>query len=305
MRKIIKWSIGIVVLCFFLELGIGEYFYRIISTNNYSNGKPSLESMIQNGHLDTAWFNAIEKEELSIESDFNYSLSSLLLLNADSSDQTIIVNHGQGSDKYAMLKVAPMYIELGYNVLLFDCRGHGLSGGKHHSYGYYEKDDIGSVVSYVKERFPDGKVGLHGESMGAASVLLFAAQDTASKLVDFYVSDCAYSDLKTLFSYRLKHDFGLPNLLIIESASLMTRFHDGYFFNEVSPIADMKNITAPILFIHGKLDDYVPTFMGQSLHESKEGQKSLFLMPEAIHAASYHQNPIKYKLAVSSFINSL
>ncbi|HBH49766.1 MAG TPA: hypothetical protein DDX98_14065 [Bacteroidales bacterium] len=305
MRKWIKRLVLLLLFVIAAELIIGEFFYRVITGNNISKGNPTLENEIKYGNLDTLWFNLQQKEYFSIQSAYNYKLSCLMLLHSDTTQNTIIVHHGVGADKYVMLKVAPMYLRLGFNVLLFDSRGHGLSGGKHHSYGYYEKHDLERVVNYAKGRFTDGFTGIHGESMGAATTLLYSTMTNENLQIDFIIEDCAYSDLKELFTYRLKEDFGLPNLLFIEAASLMTRIHDGYWFRQVKPIRELEQISLPILFIHGLKDDFVPTSMGQKLYHKKQGAKSYYWASDAAHAVSFNVNKVEYEKQVNLFLSKL
>lgn len=48
----------------------------------------------------------------------------------------------------------------------------------------------------------DAIIGIHGESMGAASTILYAGlvEDGA----DFYIADCGFSNFSELISYILK-----------------------------------------------------------------------------------------------------
>jgi fermentation-respiration switch protein FrsA (DUF1100 family) len=302
MKKWLKRFTWFIAALLIIEFSVGEYFYRKISQNNPNKGISLLENQIKNGALDAVWYNSLKKEIIRVESADHYSLETLILLHPDTTDHTIIVHHGLGADKFVMLKVAPMYMDLGFNVVLHDSRGHGLSGGKNHTYGYYEQDDLQAIVEEIKNRFPNGRLAIHGESMGAATSMMHAIKYQERNAVDFYIEDCGYSDLKTLFKYRLKNDFGLPNLLILEFSSLVTWLHDGYFFKDVSPIKGMESLATPMLFIHGANDDYVPVFMATDLFEKKNKDKTLHLVENAAHAVSFNVNPQGYEENVSHFI---
>lgn len=214
------------------------------------------------------------------------------------------MQHGLGADKYIMHKLAPMYLNMGFNVLLFDSRAHGESGGESYSYGFYEKYDLDQVLTYVNTRFTNGFIGVHGESMGAATCLLHAGMKDKTAEADFYIADCGYSDLKTLFRHRLKEDFKLPNLFIIEAASIATKWHEGYWFSQVSPIEYLDQVSTPILFIHGTQDDYVPTFMAHQMFQKKAGAKSLYLSEKSEHGTSFGDSPEVYRKAIEDFLVS-
>ncbi|QQS50878.1 MAG: alpha/beta hydrolase [Bacteroidota bacterium] len=303
-----RWIKRIVLIGLILSIGyslIGEYFFRKATETKSLQKTSRLDIEIAAERIDTSWYNHQKKERFTISSEFGYKLQAILLYASDSSQKTIVVHHGLGADKYIMHKLAPMYLNMGFNVLLFDSRAHGESGGESYSYGYYEKFDLDRVLTYVNKRFANGIIGVHGESMGAATCLLHAGMKDKQAEADFYISDCGYSDLKTLFRHRLKEDFKLPNLFIIEAASMATKLHEGYWFSQVSPIENLDQVSTPILFIHGTQDDYVPTFMARQMFQKKAGTKDLYLSEESVHATSFGDHPVEYQKAVEDFLLSI
>jgi len=73
----------------------------------------------------------------------------------------------------AIEKLLPM----GLSVFSFDFAGCGMSEGESISLGYFEKDDIACVVSFLRKIPKMGKIGLWGRSMGAVSCLGYARGD--------------------------------------------------------------------------------------------------------------------------------
>ena len=57
----------------------------------------------------------------------------------------------------------------GLSVFAFDFSGCGMSEGAHVSLGWYEKDDIASIVAFLRNVTKIGRIGLWGRSMGAVS----------------------------------------------------------------------------------------------------------------------------------------
>ena len=62
-------------------------------------------------------------------------------------------------------------------VMTFDFAGCGMSDGNNISLGYYESQDIGSVVHYCRYELEIQDICLFGRSMGATSVLHYAKTD--------------------------------------------------------------------------------------------------------------------------------
>jgi alpha/beta superfamily hydrolase len=57
-------------------------------------------------------------------------------------------------------------------VFTLDFSGSGLSEGDYVSLGWHEKDDLKTVVSYLRNSNQVSRIGLWGRSMGAVTRLL-------------------------------------------------------------------------------------------------------------------------------------
>ncbi len=87
---------------------------------------------------------------------------------------TIIICHGYRVSGTLLSPVATLEYNRGYNILLFDFRGHGGSESVNTSGGNAEVRDLEAAIA-VASRQPEtipGKIVLHGFSMGAAIILL-------------------------------------------------------------------------------------------------------------------------------------
>jgi fermentation-respiration switch protein FrsA (DUF1100 family) len=199
------------------------------------------------------------------------------------------------------IKYMNLFLERGFNAVIYDHRRHGESGGKTTSYGHYEKFDLKAIVDWLKaEKGPGIQVGIHGESMGAATMLLYAGilEDGA----DFYIADCPFSDFKEQLAYRLKAEMKLPPKLFLPVADLFLRMREKYSIADVSPISVIENIKKPILFIHSEKDDFILPTMSEALYEKKKGPKKLYLAVNGIHAQSFNENKEDYKKVIDEFL---
>src|SRR5262249_47029711 len=72
--------------------------------------------------------------------------------------------------------LAPVGYELhrrGYDVLLFDLRGHGASDPSRLSMGRRERNDLRAVLTWAERRgFSPDQIGWLGHSMGASTLLM-------------------------------------------------------------------------------------------------------------------------------------
>ncbi|MDF2538763.1 MAG: hypothetical protein K0S76_1784 [Herbinix sp.] len=254
--------------------------------------------------FDEVAYQAIKKTKFHIRSDFDYVISCELLepeLKAGQAkeNKTAILCHGLGFTKYGCLKYAEVFLGLGFRVLIYDQRNHGLSGGACTSMGYYEKYDLKKLVDWCVSQFgEDCKIVTHGESMGAATVLMHLSIDQRVKCA---IADCAYSDLELLLKHQAKQYYHLPCFLI-PVESFLTYIRTGFWYREVSPIKSISEIDTPVLFIHGKIDNFVPTYMTKQMYACKKKNKAIYLVAGAKHAESCCKNRNGYTQKIDKFL---
>lgn len=120
--------------------------------------------------------------------------------------------------------------------------------------------------------------------------------------VRFIIADCPYSDLTKLMRHQLKKYY-LPVRPTLMLMNRLLKQQAGFSMDDVSPIEVIRTCKLPILFIHGKDDVFVPTWMSEDLHAVKPAPSELLLIDHAAHAVSYCKNPKKYEAAVHQFID--
>ncbi|HHT57724.1 alpha/beta hydrolase [Herbinix luporum] len=255
---------------------------------------------VRDGKLNEERYKKIKKKQFMVLSDYGYKLSCELLIPAYWNNKNIaILCHGFSQCKYKSLIYAEIFIKMGFAVLIYDHRNHGLSGKAYTSMGYYEKYDLKKLVDWCLKAYgSDCKIITHGESMGATTVLLHLGIDDR---VICTIADCAYSDLKELLIHQLKSYYHLPKLLIpIES--FITYLRAGFRYEDVSCESVIRKVKTPVLFIHGKKDSYVPAIMSKKMYKSKERNKALYLVAGAGHGKSCIVNPKGYEEKVEKFV---
>ena len=285
----------------------GNYFYQVIMNYNITDRRTDEEYDRERGVLgvDMEKIEALKHEDVIIPSSFGYNLQGRMIKNSQPTENTVILVHGIGKDKnWSEMKYASLFLSKGFNVFVYDSRGHGESGGEHPSYGFYEKEDLECVAAYIRQKNQgQGIIGIHGESMGAATALLHA--EKYGNNIAFYVSDCAYSDLYQLYYIRCA-DYSVPvavRPLLLNYLSLVCKIRSGFYLTDISPIKDIGKISVPVLFIQGTTDDFVPTFMSNDLFAQKDqGMRELYQAVGAKHAQSIDVNQAAYDEVVQHFL---
>ncbi|MGX6442654.1 alpha/beta hydrolase [Neobacillus sp. K501] len=293
-------ALRVLFLSFLFTFSLGIYFTNRLMYMKKKDELFILKREKEAGRFDPEQFKLLPKREVTIQSPFGYPIKALLV-EPHQSNRYIIISHGVTETKINSIKYMNLFLKRGFNAIIYDHRRHGESGGKTTSFGHYEKFDLKAVIAWLKkEKGSSLLLGIHGESMGAATMLLYAGmlEDGA----DFYIADCPFSDLKEQVSYQLKKDFKVIPSLLIPIADLILRFRDKYSIRHVSPISVIKNIHHPILFIHSEHDDFILPAMTQELYEQKQGPKMLYLAAKGRHAQSYNENPEEYERMIDKFL---
>ncbi len=250
--------------------------------------------------FDEVWYDTVRKNEKWITSPNGYPVKAVFLEPLDTSN-FVVICHGVTENKINSVKYARLFERLGFNSVVYDHRRHGDSGGKTTSFGHYEKMDLQAVVNAVNEYAgKDAIVGIHGESMGAATTLLYAG--TLEDDADFYISDCAFSDFTDQLLYLMKKETPLRTRYAIKLADIFLRVRDGYSMRLVSPRDAVTHIEKPVLFIHSLLDDFILPEMTKELYELKEGPKQIKLFDKGPHAQSFNENPEEYEKTIADFL---
>lgn len=245
-------------------------------------------------------YDSLPKEEVLIPSRYGYDIKAVFV-KPHPHNKFMIFSHGVTENKWNSIKYMNLFLKQGFNAVIYDHRRHGESGGKTTSYGYFEKYDLKSVVDeLIRREGEDVFFGIHGESMGAATLLLYAG--SVEDRADFYIADCPFSDFGEQLSYRMSVEVKMPARFLLPLVNRTLKLRQGYTLKDLSPISVVQNIQKPVLFIHSKNDDFILPQMTKELFEKKQGPKELFLDFHGTHAQSYNDNPEQYEELIQRFL---
>jgi pimeloyl-ACP methyl ester carboxylesterase len=220
----------------------------------------------------------------------------------------VIMVHGKGTDREAgpgdgILGIAAPLSRAGYQVLTFDLRGSGESGGDRFTLGAQEVRDVGGAIDYLRQRglAADG-VNLVGFSMGGATVLLTAADEPAVRAV---AEDSGYADLGDLLDVQVPKVSGLPTWFT-PGMVLAARALVGVDLYAIRPVDAMPGLAArgvPVLIIHGEADTYVPPVNGRRLAASYGPRAETLFIPGAGHVEGHLRSPAAYDDHLRTFLD--
>ena len=185
----------------------------------------------------------------------------------------VVYLHGLGDNRSSGIWIAQHFTALGFDVLAYDSRAHGESGGDACTYGFYEKKDLSRAL----DKLGGGPIVAFGVSLGAGIALQAAAEDPRIALV---VAVAPISDLRTAATERAPFFASRAN---IDEAFRLAEKQAAFRADEVNPAAAATRIHAPVLVIHGAADDETPPAHSERVYGALAGPKKLVLVPGAHH----------------------
>jgi len=206
---------------------------------------------------------------------------------APSNRGTIIFCQGHRGSLEGDLHYAPAFHAAGYNLLTYDFRAHGRSGGTRITMGYRERDDLLAAIEWLGRRGIHA-VGLLGFSMGGAAAIVAAALSPNVKAV---VTDSAFATVDSIVAGGLRSK-GAPAFyayLVGRLSILLMSLLGRCPIQEASPIRWVDKLSPRGLFIiHGGADTYVPEADARRLYAKAGPPKQIWIEPGAGHRGIDH-----------------
>ena len=221
------------------------------------------------------------------------------------SSRAVILLHGFAGSLDPDLRYTPHLHDAGLNVLMFDFRAHGRSGGRITSLGALETRDVRAAITWTRQKGCD-RIGLLGFSMGGRAAIMAANSTPGVKAI---LSDGAPPRLVTAVTQNLcLRKIPLPiswlaARMMLFGGSLITG--SNLFTND--PLFVAQDLTGiPTLFFHGEKDRYTTLAQMCIMVESAGKHAGLWLVPEARHRDIEKTRPDEYiKKLIAFFTENL
>jgi pimeloyl-ACP methyl ester carboxylesterase len=254
-------------------------------------------------HALTVTSSLVSIEEVGFRSPDGVDLSGWLL-RGQPEHSAVLLAHDAGSSKASLLGLALPLQKAGYNVLLFDFRGHGGSGGDVCTLGLHEKRDVLGAVDFITTlRGVDARgIGVFGIGMGAHAAVLAAADRPAIKVLalDALYPDVSYPLVRRAYAgwgfgvrwlgFLPRWIFDLLNRTTIsaERADTVLPRLAGRSFLLIAPASDGELLAAT-----KRLYDAIP--------ESREAERNLITVPASLGSDLSGEEAEKYYKKVVRF----
>lgn len=296
---------AVVVFYLLISLVISRFMLRLTTKpqrHTFESAKEQ-EMRVYKG-LSFERYEEWEKTRFSVDSN-GAEICGEYIRNANS-NKVAIICHGFTMNRMASVKYAYIFYNLGYNLVLYDARYFGESGGEYSTLGMNESDDLVKIVDFCLDTFgKDCSIAVHGESMGAATALLSLAKDSMQDKISLVVCDCPFADTMKLFRDMMRKLFHFPSFPVVDFALVSAR-KMGYNFDKVKPIEALEGNRVPVCFIHGNSDRLINCSHSKDMFAkavSNNEHSELHLVDGADHAMSIAMGFDGYAEIVSKFVS--
>lgn len=316
LKKIILAVMSLVVVLGIVVLGGMQFFI-------YNVGKECTEGLLfANEGIDTiaetqkvmlsrgidvdVFENLHKGERLYIPAKEDYQIpATLFAIDGNKDNDTIILLHGQTGDRTSTYDVAEIFLDLGINILAIDQRDSGLSEFPYITFGHLEKKDLGYCIDYIKGMAVDKKIGVYGQSMGAATIGLYLGEEEAAEKVDFAIMDSSYDNMTSMLKWGMEEQgTEAPIEEVAEWCSDYMNKYYGFGLEDVDVVKAMMNNQVPTLVIQGLQDELCLPYMGEALYQAipKTNNKSELWKIDVPHVLGIELVHDEYVEKISKFI---
>jgi uncharacterized protein len=187
--------------------------------------------------------------------------------------------HGNASNVTGWRHIVQPLLDVGLNVMLFDYRGYGLSEGQPSEEGLYEDAEAALKLLLAQPEAKSLPVYYYGQSLGGAVMTELAVRHEPTALI----VQSTFTSLLEMAKHLYKAFPWVPG-----------RF---------TTLQKVSKLHCPVLVIHGKRDNFVPTSMGIRIYEAvPPSQRRMLLLPDASHGDVWFKDERKVVSAIQELV---
>lgn len=175
----------------------------------------------------------------------------------------------------------------GYQVLLVDYRGYGLSDGEPSLAGAMTDIQTGLDWLRASGRAGKGPLIVYGQSLGASLATWVLAQPGNRGKADCYIEEAGFADYRAIVNDVMKRSWLLWPLRPLVLPFINNRYAPVKVIGQLAPM--------PLLVVHSSEDEVVPFAHGQQLYAAA-GQPKLWLPVQGAHVQATRQEAMRKSL---------
>ncbi|NPA05447.1 MAG: alpha/beta fold hydrolase [Crenarchaeota archaeon] len=244
----------------------------------------------------------LDYEDFTIQAPDGATLKGWLI--DTGSEETVILLHGFTKSRWDTKYICPSILflsEAGFNIVVYDQRGHGESSGPT-TLGAREAEDAEKVAEWARRRL-GGTVGVLGFSLGGAVALMLAARGS----VEAAVADSPYIDVMESARRWVERIKGPMGALLRASFPLIAWIASrrlGIDPSKLNLHHYASRLRRPVLVIAGERDDLVPIESIEKFYAEarRAGARIELWRTPWGHVEHLRMNPRSYAKKVTGFL---
>ncbi len=225
---------------------------------------------------------------------------------SDTTQCAVILSHGWTDTWEGSLKYTSVLTDCRCDLVLYDHRAHGKSGGDYPTGGIKEAKDLLAITDWVEKekQLTPQQIGWLGASWGGATVLSAGAD---SKNVAFIIADAPFQDWYSAIFERAIRDYGAGVNFVSVGVMSMVNWRAGVDYRNASALKAASKIEEPVLLIHSQADS--ETSSQQSVNISKQLNLSASVFHHldwgSDHTRDVLFNKERYKALLNDFLGGI
>jgi len=223
---------------------------------------------------------SVNIEKIKIKTDDNIELLGWYHNKDLEKHKTILFFHGNAGSLENRIYKLNHFQEMNVNFLIIAWRGFSGNKGKPSEEGLY-KDGNSAIKWLIDKGVAEENIIIYGESLGTGVATHLSQNKNFAGVILETPFTSMIDAAKTFYPY-------IPVKILLKDK-----------YDNKSKI---KNISIPILIMHGEADQIVPFFMGKKIFEIANEPKYSYFTKNDDHMMEFDESLIK---ALNSFLESL
>ncbi|WP_125721476.1 alpha/beta hydrolase [Flavobacterium ustbae] len=212
---------------------------------------------------------------------------------------TVILFHGYGSEKSALIERSNEFQKLGYSTMLVDFMGSGNSEGNQTTIGFKEAEEVKSCFDYIST-IGETNIYLFGSSMGAVAIMK-SINDYQIKPKGIII-ECPFGSMYETVCARFRK-MNAPTFPMASILLFWGSIQNGFWGFSHNPCEYAKNINCPTLLLYGEKDKSVSRKEIDEIYNNLKGTKKLKVYKDTGHENYLIKNKVEWNFDISTFFS--